>query len=123
MASGIGRPRKADHLKVLAGRKPAGRNGSEHPLITRAPEPIPQAPSWLPLAARGEFARLSEILAQRGTLGENVTHLAHYCALGSSIAATFSAGRNPTGSLLTQHRSLARLLDISGDNLPIQDGP
>src|SRR4051794_36432882 len=118
MASGIGRPRKADHLKVLAGRKPAGHNGNVHASNARAPEPIPQAPSWLPLAARGEFARLSAILAQRGTLGEKVVHLAHYCALGATIAQTFGAGRNPTGSVLTQHRSLARLLDISGEHLP-----
>jgi hypothetical protein len=123
MASGIGRPRKADNLKVLAGRKPVGQNGNAHASITRAPEPIPQPPDWLPIAARGEFARLSVILAARGTLGEKVVHLANYCALGATIAHTFGAGRNPTGSVLTQHRSLARLLDISGDNLRIQDGP
>lgn len=102
----MGKPRKPDHLKVIAGTDQPCRMTPvvELPLC----DGVPSAPDWLPnVHAVKEWDRLAPILAANGLLTKaGLSALAMLCALHGKVVQLFAAGEAPTGHMIAQYRNL-----------------
>lgn len=102
----MSKPKKPDHLKLIAGTSRPDRaesGGVELPLI----DEVPPAPDWLPNAhAVKEWHRLAPILIANRLLPEaGLSALATLCALHGKIVQLYAAGECPTASMIGQYRA------------------
>ena len=102
-----GRPRKPDHLKVIAGTdQPCRMVAAE--VEFQPVETVPPAPDWLPNAhAVKEWNRLAPILhANRLLTDAGVSALGQLCALHGKVVQLYAAGEAPVASMVSQLRGL-----------------
>lgn len=103
----MARPRKPDHLKVIAGTdQPCRMSGTvvDLPVVDH----VPSAPDWLPNAhAQKEWDRLAPILHANKLLTEaGLSALGQLCALHGKVVQLYAAGEAPHASMVAQLRGL-----------------